>query len=244
MELIAGASVGLLVLCALFIAIKTIALWRRSRQLPELLLSGMLVSATVIGYPLAIACSQIPASQFRAIHIFYPLAFNLGYVCLLFFTLRVFRADAVWARVLVGVTLVALVGCAGTYIVEALGDHPRRPDQLLGLTLANSGAIAVAYFWTTGESLGYYRRLRLQLRLGLADSLVANRVLLWGLMGLAAGVAVLINAAAMWAGTFMSAPIVAVSSALGLVHAGCLFLAFHPPAWYRGWVEQGRAALA
>ena len=30
---------------------------------------------------------------------------------------------------------------------------------------------------------------------------------------------------------------VSISSLLGLVHAGCLFLAFHPPSWYRGWIE-------
>jgi hypothetical protein len=40
----------------------------------------------------------------------------------------------------------------------------------------------------------------------------------------------------------MSPAIVSVSSAFGLVHASCLFLAFHPPAWYRGWVARRSAA--
>jgi hypothetical protein len=239
MEVLAGLSVVVLILTALAVAIKTFGLWLRSRQLPELLLSGMLVSATVIGYPLAVACNQIAASDVRAIHIAYPLAFNLGYVCLLLFTLRVFRAEAGWAKGLVAATLVVLAGSAAAYIVEASSAHPRPPAQLVGLSLVNSAGIAVVYFWTTFESLGYYRRLRLQQRLGLTrGELVVNRFLLWGLMGAAAGLAVLINAGSIVLGSFMSPPIVATSSALGLVHAGCLFLAFHPPAWYRAWVEQ------
>jgi hypothetical protein len=52
MEMLAGSSVLLLIASAAIIAVKTFLLWRRSRALPELLLSGMLVSATVIGYPL------------------------------------------------------------------------------------------------------------------------------------------------------------------------------------------------
>jgi hypothetical protein len=243
MEVLAGASVLVLVLTALAVAIKTLGLWRRSRQLPELLLGGMLVSATVIGYPLAVACNQIPATTFRAIHVAYPIAFNLGYVCLLLFTLRVFRANDAWAKGLVAATLVVLAGSAAAYIVEVTSAHPRPPSDLVGLSLANSAGVAVAYFWTTLESLVYYRRLRLQQRLGLArGELVINRVLLWGLMGAAAGLAVLMNAGAILLGSFMSPPIIAISSVLGLAHAGCLFLAFHPPAWYRAWVEQRLAA--
>jgi hypothetical protein len=242
MELFAGLSVCLLIASALIIAIKTFAVWRRSRALPELLLSVMLASATVTGYPLAIASHRIPASEVLWIHLAYPLVINLGFACLLFFTLRVFRPGVAWARCLVGLALLLLAGCAAAYVREVTGANPRGQGELVGLSLVNTAPIAVAYFWTTLESLVYYRRLRLQLRLGLTDAHVANRMLLWGLMTLSAGIAVVINAGAMLTGSFMSAPIVAVSSALGLVHAGCLFLAFHPPAWYRGWVAQTYAA--
>jgi hypothetical protein len=61
-------------------------------------------------------------------------------------------------------------------------------------------------------------------------------------MTLSAGIAVVVNAIAMLTGSFMSPLSVSVSSLLGLVHASCLFLAFHPPGWYRGWVEQRYAA--
>ena len=242
MEILAGVSVVVLVLAALTIAIKTLALWRRSRGLPELLLSLMLISATVLGYPLMIASTLIPPSDLRPVHLAAQLAMAFGYACLLLFTKRVFRAKSPWATGLALVTLAGIVLGSVLYSVELRGEHPRRPAEMIGLTLFNSATIAVAYFWTMLESLGYYRQLRLRLRLGLSDVVVTNRVLLWGLMSLAAGFAVVINALALLAGAFMSAPVVAVSSVLGLAHAGCLFLAFDPPAWYKAWITTGAGA--
>jgi hypothetical protein len=242
MEMFAGLSVCVLVLTSLLIAIKTFAVWRRTRGLPELLLGTMLLSATVLGYPLAIATSRIPPSEMWALHFASQALFTVGYACLLLFTLRVFRANTPWATCLAGVTLLALVAGAAAYAIELSGENPRAPGELVGLTLLNSAAIAVAYFWTTLEAFRYHRQLRLRLRLGLSEVVVANRVLLWGLMSLAAGMAVIVSTAAMLAGSFLSPPIVLACSVLGLVHAGCLFLAFHPPAWYRSWLEQGSAA--
>lgn len=242
MEIIAGLSVASLVLIALLVAIKTFATWRRSRGLPELLLGTMLVSATVLGYPLAVASSQIPPSEMWTLHVGSQALFTVGYACLLLFTLRVFRPDVLWAACLAGLTLLALVGGAVAYGIELSGENPRAPGELVGLTLVNSAAIGVAYFWTAFEALRYYRQLRLRLRLGLTDVVVANRVLLWGMMSLAAGLAVIVSTAGLLAGAFLTPPIILASSAFGFVHAGCLFFAFHPPAWYRSWLERGGAA--
>ena len=238
MEIFAGLSVGLLILAALVVAIRTFALWRRTRGLPELLLSLMLFSATVLGYPAMIATTLIPASQMWPLHVGAQALMTFGISCLLLFTLKVFRPDAFWARCLVAVALMLMVGAGVAYLIEVTGENPRPAVELVGINLLNSIPIAVAYFWTTLESLSYYRKLRLRLRLGLSDVVVANRVLLWGLMSLAAGIAVLINLVAMLAGSFLSAPIVLVSSCLGIVLASCLFLAFHPPGWYRGWLQR------
>jgi hypothetical protein len=242
-EIVAALSVGVLFLSALTIAIKTFSLWRRTRQLPELLLSTMLFSVTVIGYPLAIVCTMVPATKLLAIHLAYPLAINGGFVCLLLFTLRVFRPEVRWAECLAGLTMVALAVSTVAYIVEVTGENPRPMPEMLGVALLDSVAIAVAYFWTTFESFGVYHRLRRQLRLGLTEPIVVDRVRLWGLMTLAAGIAVIMNVLAMLTGTLLSPPMVAVSSVLGLLHAGFLFLAFYPTGWYRDWVER-RYALA
>ena len=242
MELFAGLSVLVLVLTALGIAIKTFMVWRRTRGLPELLLGTMLVTATVLGYPLAVASSRISPSDLWFVHFLSQSLFTVGYACLLLFTLRVFRPNAAWAKGLAGVTLLALVATAIVYGIELAGENPRRPNEMKVLTFLSTGAIGVSYFWTTFESLSYYRQLRLRMKLGLAQASVANRVLLWGMMSMAAGLAVIISAATMLAGSFMTAGVITMMSVLGLVHAGCLFFAFHPPAWYRSWLESGAAA--
>lgn len=238
MEIFAGLSVLALVLTALAIAVKTFALWLRTRGLPELLLSLYLSCATVIGYPLAIAMSQIPASENWWIHVLAQLVTSAGSVWLLLFTLKVFRPHTLWARCLVGLCLVLILATSVSYIAEVTGDNPRAPQEMPDFVLLISLPIAIGYFWTTIESLGYHRRLKLRLRLGLSQVVVTNRVLLWGLMALAAGTAVAINMAALEAGSYMSPPIVLLSSILGVAHASCLFLAFHPPAWYASWLER------
>jgi hypothetical protein len=240
-EILAGLTVACLIVNAMFVAIKTLALWFRTRELPELLLSTMLFSVTVIGYPIALVCMWIPAKQFVPIHIAYTLTINGGFACLLFFTLRVFRPNVGWAKWIVGLTLAMLGASAVLYTTEVLGDDPRPLSELPGLGLLNIFAVAIAYFWTTFESLSYYRRLKLRLRIGLADAVVANRMLLWGLMTLSAGIAVVINTVALLQGSMMAPLIVALSSGLGLVHAGCLFFAFHSPAWYQSWIRQRSA---
>ena len=238
MEIFAALSVGLLILVALLVSIRTFALWRRTRGLPELPLCLMLFSATVLGYPAMIATTRIPASRMWPLHVLAMALESFGILCLLLFTLKVFRPRALWARGLVAAAFLMLVAGGFAYFIEVTGENPRPASELLGINLVNTTPMAVAYFWTTLESFAYYRKLRLRLRIGLCDAVVCNRMLLWGLMTLSAGVAVVVNLAAMLAGSFLSAPVVVVSSCLGIVLACCLFLAFHPPAWYKGWLEQ------
>lgn len=244
MQIFAGLSVAALVLVAAAVVIKTFALWLRTRGLPELLLSVYFTCATVVGYPLAIAMSLIPASENVGIHVTAELVMSLGWVALPLFTLNVFRPDATWARVLVGFCMLLVAVGAAAYLREVTGDAPRPPQEIPGLTLGLSVPIAIAYLWNTIESLGYYRQLKLRLKLGLTDVAVVNRVLLWGLMSLAAGVALVASMAALLAGAYMSPPVVLFSSVCGLVHAGCLYLAFHAPGWYQRWLEQGSPAAA
>jgi hypothetical protein len=178
------------------------------------------------------------------LHVAGQALMSAGFTGLLLFTLKVFRPNAIWAKGLVGLSLLLFIAGGIAYSIEVTGENPRPPAELLGVNLLNTAPIAFAYFWTTFEALSYHRRLLLQLRLGLSDVVVANRVWLWGQMTLAAGIAVIINLAAMLAGSFLSAPIVIVSSALGIVHASCLFLAFQPPAWYTVWLKRRHALEA
>ncbi len=242
MEVFAGLSAGLLMLVALFVATRTFALWRRTRGLPELLLGLYLSCATVLGYSFMILGTQISTTEIWPLIAGGQVSMSVGFTCLLLFTWKVFRPDALWAKGLVGVALLLFGSASIAYLLEVMGENPRPAAELVGVNLLSVAPIAVAYFWTTAESLSYHRRLQLQLRLGLTEVAVANRVLLWAYMALAAGIAVLVNLAAMLTGSFLTPPVVVVSSSLGLVHASCLFLAFHPPRWYASWLDRRYAA--
>lgn len=244
MEILAGLSVVGLIGAALIVAVRTLALWRRTRGLPELLLSLYLLGATVLGYPLMIASSRIPVTELWPLHMAGQVIMTIGLASLLLFTQKVFRPGASWARGFVGVSLLLLVASSVVYYLELTGGQPRPAAERIEINLLNTTPIAFAYFWTTFEALGYSRRLRLRVGLGLADAAVANRVLLWGMMTLAAGVAVVISLIGMLAGVFLSAPLVMVLSSLGIVHALCLLLAFHPPSWYAAWIERRAGAAA
>lgn len=242
MEILAGLSVVCLVLTALGVAVQTFALWRRTRGLPELLLSLYLSCATVIGYPLAIAMSLIPASESWEIHVAAQGITALGWTALLLFTWTVFRRDAVWARWLVGAVLASIVAVVAMYVVEVTSPAPRTPQEMPGFSAMLAVPVATTYFWTAFEAFACHVRLARRQRLGLAEPTVVNRTFLWGVMSLASGTALSINVVGLLAGLYMSPPIVVASSVLGLVQAVCLFLGFHAPSWYTQWLERGAAA--
>jgi len=242
MELFAGLSVGLLVLTAWAVVFKTFTLWLRTRGLPELLLTLYLTCATAVGYPLAVAMSVVPAAEHAWVHVLANLVMSAGWISLLLFNLHVFRLETFWAQGLVFITTCLIGWGAFGYIHEVTGPSPRPPQEIPGVTLLLSVPVGIAYLWTTLEAFSYYRMLRRRLGLGLADSAVVNRVFLWGLMTLSALVALVVSMVGVAAGSYMSASTILFSSACGLVHASSLFLAFHPPAWYRAWLQRGPAS--
>src|SRR5215831_10297249 len=97
MEIFAALSVGLLILVSGVVSVRTFALWRRTRGLPELLLTLMLFSGTVLGYPAMIATTQVPASRMWPLHVLANALESFGITCLLLFTLKVFRPQVLWA---------------------------------------------------------------------------------------------------------------------------------------------------
>jgi hypothetical protein len=112
--------------------------------------------------------------------------------------------------------------------------------------------------WVSIEAFRYYALLRRRLRLGLADPVLTNRFLLWGIWA----AAVFLNlsadpvarvAYAVSSGTSsgevvteIAAPIVlvtiSVTMALGAVSAVTLFLTFFATRSYRRWIEGSSAS--
>lgn len=142
------------------------------------------------------------------------VATGVGAVSAYIFTWTVFRRDDGWARWLV-------IAAAAVFVVVFFGRLATGgfvlPMKLDFWFHVNSIDTTTCLLWGAIESLRYYTMMRRREQIGLADHLVTNRFLLWGLGIGAAGVGSLIS--------------------VGVV----MWIAFLPPAAYRRWIE-ARAA--
>ena len=94
--------------------------------------------------------------------------------------------------------------------------------------------------WTGLESFGYYGRMRKRRVLGLADPIVTNRFLLWGLVALNAIVASGVPLVVGFLGgdSFNDVPTRLAGAAATIVGCVCLQLAFLPPQSYVSWLKK------
>jgi hypothetical protein len=173
-------------------------------------------------------------------------ATNIGLTLTIHFTRRVFRPGRGAAFAYASVSGAALwLGWLG-YVVS--GDVAQARFEgtwywvmVLGMFATNS--------WVAFEPLVYFTRLRRRVRLGLAEPLVAERMLLWGCGSLA-------RASLTFAGPIAKAfldgrgeaerlsagaVVLVVTTLLGLVTSVTYWLAFQPPRVYLRWVA-ARAA--
>ena len=246
MQALAAAAVGLLVAVSILVGLRLLVLHRRSGAAPELLLGGMLLLSVGVGYPLLIAADRAGPQQVRPLFIISTLAVNAGFALLFAFTWRVFRAQDGWARALAGAGMLALLANAGWRCFDALTQAEIRiGSEVVGQSLLQTTPVMVAYLWTAWESLRYHGLMRRRVRLGLADVVVSDRFLLWGLMALFVAAGVLLNtvALALQVEILESPWILLGSSVTGLAQAVLLVLAFLPPRFYLSWVRGRAAAL-
>jgi hypothetical protein len=216
-------------------------------------LAGTLL-AGVVYMSFADPVRALPDPLLRPIHAI-DLAFaNLGALCVFVFTWRTFRPDAAWARTLTfgGGAVLALswlaFGVSEGFAVRVLNG----PAYWIGFAVR-----IAALVWMAVEAFRYRGLLRRRVALGLAEPLVANRFLLWGLwalcavaMGLSDPVArvwywALTGTASAWhpeIGRPIVVVMMATTSAVGVVGATSLFLTFFPTAGYRRWVARGATA--
>jgi hypothetical protein len=230
-------------LFCLAIGVRLQLLARRTGGRPERLLGLGLGLTGGLGYGILISVSLLrqaagdtpaPALTFwglvgKAIH-------DIGVVAMLGFILTVFRPGVAWARALAG-TMVLVLGVG--YLGNALSGGFSR-IEVQGFWYWVGFAVIGSYpVWAAGEAFRYHGLMRKRRALGLADPIVVNRFLLWG-------VASLFSVAAIWT---ISAPAIlglpleeqqrlapATMSLTGLWGSGAIsayWLTFFPPAWYR-----------
>ncbi len=264
MQALAGLVTGLNLILSLVVGLRLFGLARREWSTPELALAVYFLASAVLSTPpqivvyagLSDPSMRVPDDAARWLLAIAVLAMAVGAAGVYVFTWKTFWPRSRTARRL------ALAGCGVLALGYALEAALERftPAIFAGVGhwigwAGRSGAM----LWVAVESFHYYARMRRRLRLGLADPVVANRFVLWGLFAGTGLVNYLADLASrsvyVWlAGTtteFVPAVLEPVILAtvlstmvLGTVSAVTLFLTFFPTRGYRRWLERRAAASA
>jgi len=238
-------------LTALVVSSRLLALSWRTRKLPELLLGlavlcvGFLAFAVGTAGKLLLVGTPALRSSMTIVGLFIECS---GQLALVAFSWRVFHprstAASAFGAVLAVFILAAFVGeiYSGQYLRYSDSLRSLGPFVPLG-QIARGSAPA----WMSFECFRFHRQLRRRLAIGLAEPMVVNRVVLWGVgIGATAVGYGFTTVHRLVYGLGLKEHVWAIStvSALGMVSAICLGTAFFPPAAYRRWVEarSGRSA--
>lgn len=186
----------------------------------------------------------------------YVLCNGIAGASIYLFTWQAFRAGSRVARIAVGLALATVAACyvmnwlGGEFVVTVIPGPAHWIERSVFL-----GGFA----WMTSEALHYWAMQRRRLRLGLADPVLCNRFLLWGVWATATGLLGLSELVARIAYVWTTGerevvvveaamPIIVVTvaftSLVGVVAAAALWLTFFPAPGYLRWLEQRHAARA
>lgn len=217
----------------LLAALRLLAVWRRSRELPELLIAVLIlgVGTTAVGLGFLMRPFVSPALA----TLIPLLGASVGMAALALFNWRVYRPHSRVAGCTFGALAVGLV------VVTLDAMDPSRPlTEVSFLALARSAIYVGVMAWSAAEALAFWMPMRRRQRLGLADPVVTNRVLLWGIATGVSALGILIGAVAQFAGgvdprqTGWVAVVYAVHGSAGAV---AFWLAFAPPRAYARWIR-------
>jgi hypothetical protein len=233
------------------LGVRLAALARRTRQLPEALLSAHFLLCCTLGYSLqgsgyALAIEPGVSRALVATLLYVGNGASLlGVTTVLVFNYRVFRRGTRLGQGLLAAAVALLVvGYVGS--AASGGFWHGRPEGFWFWLLYS--AFTVASLWTLAEPLLYLAALRKRLRIGLAEPLVIDRFLLWGVGSVARFAMLAIGAFAMLRLTGSASDLAAVAAptflASGLAGIGVAvsyWLAFFPPRAYLRFVERRNA---
>jgi hypothetical protein len=229
------------------VGIRLLLLARHTRELPDFIVAFSLFDLSAIAYPLILLANlaDVSLSVAKTASILSTLALALGWAGVFVFTQRVFRPGETWALALAwcGLGMLSYGAVSGLAYLDRAADRAALSSPDSPVIWVQVAAVLV-YAWTTAEGFLAFRQARRRLRLGLADPLVVNRFLLWGVIGLAS----LLSTApsliiALSGGEDALGAVPRLCTAAGGITASiALQLAFLPPARYRAWIASGSAA--
>lgn len=220
------------------VGLRLLLLARRSRALPELSVGLSLFLLSAVSYPasLAVISGQVPLAPARALTVLAGVAAAVAWAAVFVFTWKSFRPGSATAKAVALAAGGVILALGAANVVRVL-----RAQEVEGLLRFGHATLGIqvlalgAYAWTAVEGFRYHALMRRRLALGLADPVVANRFLLWGLTGLFAFVIVAGSTLhALGGGSYGAVWLRLVTGVGGIGCAACLYLAFLPPeAWRR-----------
>jgi hypothetical protein len=245
MQLFALVSVAIYCFVSLVLGVRLLRMARRTGELPELIVGLAFLVGGMLGYPFNVAAGfLLAAAEPEAARLSYGVG-QLGLASGAFLVLvawwRIFAPDSPAARAVVigwGLVMIAALGYALTITGPVAGERLTKLPYLALLALQTGCYALMGY-----ASLTHADRLERRSALGMADPVVANRLLLWGLSNAATTTSYVYSIAA---GVILVSGLSniyqpGIVAALGLASACCISLGFLPPQAY---VERIRARAA
>jgi hypothetical protein len=246
MDRLAFLAVALAAVGSTTVGVRLLLVYRRTRGFPELVLGLSLAAITGIGFPFALLTelrATLGPLLTLAADAVGSLAATTGFAGFYVFTWRVFRPDSRWAAALtvLGAGTALVAASATVALAFGIESSEEKFRVVRGWEIPLFASAAVGCVWSGVEALRYHAMLRRRLNLGLADRVVTNRVLLWGLTGAAAGSALVIFTLLLMANVnHLHAPVALFTAGgCGLLVSVFLYLAFLPPAAYLRWLDRG-----
>lgn len=230
MEELARLGLFLSCLLAIYVGVRTLLIWRRTRMLPELAV-GVNVLGIATGGAVLTALGALSARSGEPSSVPW-LAFGL--FCLVVHVTaqaignwKIFRPTDRWPMVLSAV--IAVLACVWMS-ASLVSPEPSTPRSIGFLLLR-----LVGMTWAAWECFRYAAQLRRRVVLGLAEPMIAHRIQLWGVGAVAQCIAIGLDLGAFAAigASLASMPAgLHVISVLGLVGTAAIALAFFPPKAY------------
>jgi hypothetical protein len=231
-----GPFISTLVLIAVcgVIGVRLLALARRTRGLPELLIGAAFVLAGGfgIGFSLLRAIAPVPDGVRLALAGVSSVGMHAGVSCIAAFTWRVFRPGDVAGKL--GFVALATLLLA-SLVRELATQEPTRVAAGMQ-ALWSVTVCATVYLWAAFESGRYWILLRRRLRIGIGDRFVATQMLCWSIGSLAIALGWIRDIVLKLSGVSTDAIGSYATTFLVLVCAGAYWIAFFPPARFRRWV--------
>jgi len=229
-------AVGALAMIAVdaVVGVRLLMLARRTRQIPEAALGTAFLLLGAIGYPLTTLARRGVFSSDTvnaALTGSGLLVQDIAGLAVVLATAQTFRGGSRRARVAVAVAAVWFAASwLGQLVTSGFGPLEANFAYAAGLA-----ARTAAFGWASFEAFRAYGQGRKRLRLGLAEPLVVDRFLLFGLGmgGVFAAFVVFIIGRLTTANPSAAVWVLAATGVLGIAAAIPTWLAFVPPAAYR-----------